>query len=623
VTPEGCIAFGQACKNAGVPCCAGLACSSGQEGEFPVACFKAAGTACAATAECGFGMTCEQGICVAIPTPPPPVECVPEGGACAAAADCCDGLPCVGGTCRPPACVSDGECAGGVCWYPQGSDGAPVPGEPGLQRVCVAATGGACGGNEDCGLGNRCAAGACVASGGEAMPLSVPTAGTGCGGSVDCYSTDDTCDSGTCLTEISQPCTAIGARTVCVGASLCQARGNSTATGTYCLLPDGEVCTAGGDCAGNTCADDGNHGGELVCLSCTVGNGASPYTLAEALAGSFATITVAPGIYYSDSDSTPLMTVSRSVTVEACVADDPPILWGFDESATGPIVRIETPDGGSTVTLRNLELGSGDGTKSLAPFVAVGGDTAADKLTLTLDNFNATFSDTAVTGSLVMDDGHLDATLKDCEFLGAGVHAVSTRTTDKNRITVENSTIYGHGSPASNVCPNPAGSPRGFDVENVELTLDYGRVGFFTPPAGENGAGIRARGGVAIVMRNASLILANTARADLTDPNNPVGGKGGGIYMDQGTAAGANTLTIASSSGYYGIRQNYAYGTQRGSTNGPGIYLTAAPTAGVLTGVSTTTVLGNEGGCGGTTACYQCWYGDANTGEACVASCPP
>jgi len=77
--PGACVAFGQACKNVGVPCCDGLVCGSGQGGAGDVACHVPAGGACATTSECVFGSQCLMGLCVANPQPEPTpiVQCTP------------------------------------------------------------------------------------------------------------------------------------------------------------------------------------------------------------------------------------------------------------------------------------------------------------------------------------------------------------------------------------------------------------------------------------------------------------------------------------------------------------------------------------------------------------------
>jgi len=73
-----CLAFGASCKNAGVPCCDGTVCASGQGGTGDIACYRPAGAACATTAECVFDSTCKDGVCVANPQPQPQPACVPS-----------------------------------------------------------------------------------------------------------------------------------------------------------------------------------------------------------------------------------------------------------------------------------------------------------------------------------------------------------------------------------------------------------------------------------------------------------------------------------------------------------------------------------------------------------------
>jgi len=68
--PDTCVAYGQACKDVGIPCCAGLTCGSGQGGSA-VACWVRKTGRCDSTAECIFGTECVDGLCIA-PVPPPP-----------------------------------------------------------------------------------------------------------------------------------------------------------------------------------------------------------------------------------------------------------------------------------------------------------------------------------------------------------------------------------------------------------------------------------------------------------------------------------------------------------------------------------------------------------------------
>jgi len=65
-----CLAFGAACKGAGVPCCDGLACGSGQGGA-DVSCRVPAGGPCDATAQCTYGASCVDGACTVAPEPAP------------------------------------------------------------------------------------------------------------------------------------------------------------------------------------------------------------------------------------------------------------------------------------------------------------------------------------------------------------------------------------------------------------------------------------------------------------------------------------------------------------------------------------------------------------------------
>jgi len=75
--PPVCIVFGQPCKDVGRPCCAGLACGSGQGGQTDIACWVPAGGACATTAECVYGSSCGNGVCIANPQPTPTPRCEP------------------------------------------------------------------------------------------------------------------------------------------------------------------------------------------------------------------------------------------------------------------------------------------------------------------------------------------------------------------------------------------------------------------------------------------------------------------------------------------------------------------------------------------------------------------
>jgi len=77
-----CLAFGAACKNAGVPCCDGTVCGSGQGGKGDVACHVPAGGRCERTAQCVFGSSCEAGTCVADPQPTPAPACAVCASGC-------------------------------------------------------------------------------------------------------------------------------------------------------------------------------------------------------------------------------------------------------------------------------------------------------------------------------------------------------------------------------------------------------------------------------------------------------------------------------------------------------------------------------------------------------------
>jgi len=76
--PPACIGFGQPCKGVGRPCCEGLACGSGPGGMTDVGCYRPAGAGCQTTDDCVFGSVCTDGVCVAIPVPPPCTVC-PNG----------------------------------------------------------------------------------------------------------------------------------------------------------------------------------------------------------------------------------------------------------------------------------------------------------------------------------------------------------------------------------------------------------------------------------------------------------------------------------------------------------------------------------------------------------------
>jgi len=77
--PGQCSAFGEACgQDTGLGCCDGLTCASGQGGKGDVACWKPAGSACATTAECAFGNTCTDGVCVPDRQPEPDPQPTPE-----------------------------------------------------------------------------------------------------------------------------------------------------------------------------------------------------------------------------------------------------------------------------------------------------------------------------------------------------------------------------------------------------------------------------------------------------------------------------------------------------------------------------------------------------------------
>lgn len=82
--PPACIPFGEPCKNAGRPCCDGLACGSGQGGEDDVACHVPAGGACETSAQCVFGSQCRMGLCVAdpMPSPEPDLQCTVCASGC-------------------------------------------------------------------------------------------------------------------------------------------------------------------------------------------------------------------------------------------------------------------------------------------------------------------------------------------------------------------------------------------------------------------------------------------------------------------------------------------------------------------------------------------------------------
>jgi len=118
-----CLEPGSACKDVGIPCCAGLACGSGQGGGAPVCCQVDGPRTCASTAECCYGWECVAGTCTVVipPTPTPTprwryAACpLPEqgvGGQCVVGATCCEG----GGCCpsETPVCCRNAE-GGGCC----------------------------------------------------------------------------------------------------------------------------------------------------------------------------------------------------------------------------------------------------------------------------------------------------------------------------------------------------------------------------------------------------------------------------------------------------------------------------------------------------------------------------
>jgi len=98
--PDTCVAYGQACKDVGIPCCAGLQCGSGQGGS-EVACWVAKTARCDSTSECIYGTECKDGICVGLPPAPTCSAASCPASVCSAVVDS-DKQPYVA-----PGCVDD------------------------------------------------------------------------------------------------------------------------------------------------------------------------------------------------------------------------------------------------------------------------------------------------------------------------------------------------------------------------------------------------------------------------------------------------------------------------------------------------------------------------------------
>jgi len=206
--PGTCIAAGEPCKSVGIPCCGGRTCASGQGGDQDIACYVPKTGACAATADCVYGMRCQDGRCA----PPAPGAlaqpcdaaaqqlCITPGAVCAAYTGA--GAP--GGTfCALPlqkTCTGNPQCTCYKCWYTAATvTGAGRRGDGRASTntmSCCHVAGLACTVDQDCCLGLECVNGTCGGT------LCTPDNAEGCGPDAPCCNegAGATCVAGTCQT---------------------------------------------------------------------------------------------------------------------------------------------------------------------------------------------------------------------------------------------------------------------------------------------------------------------------------------------------------------------------------------------------------------------------------------
>jgi hypothetical protein len=198
---------------------------------------------CLNTRDCPTGALCQASRCVVSV----------DAGGCTFPSDCTQPLACLGGLCRPE-CRQDRDCSANFQCR-----GTPLS----CQRVGTTSDGGACLYNSECRVGERCAAGSCVAecanpadctggltcsAGRCVLPQSPDSGVRGCLYSSDCLFNERCSPQGLCIPECvsTRDCAA---PQVCSGGG-CRFVGNDG--GAACVYssqcPEGQRCASSGQC---------------------------------------------------------------------------------------------------------------------------------------------------------------------------------------------------------------------------------------------------------------------------------------------------------------------------------------------------------------------------------------
>jgi len=262
--PAQCIPAGEPCKGVGRRCCDGRVCASGQGGMIDIACYSPKTGACATTADCVFGTSCQDGSCrPGLPGPTPVGAPCAAGDTCASPAAVCtaytaDDAP--GGTfCSLPlrsACSGDPSCTCYKCWYVNGgAQGTTRAARSSLNvKACCHPTGTSCTNEADCCSGltctnNVCTGDMCVPAGGACDPEYPCCSGSPCSGGLcpTCAAVGGSCASASCCDGLecdNDTCVAIPPCTVTVSTfsalkdALAAASTNSeTAAQVICVTP--------------------------------------------------------------------------------------------------------------------------------------------------------------------------------------------------------------------------------------------------------------------------------------------------------------------------------------------------------------------------------------------------
>jgi|GEM_PF-6411095 hypothetical protein len=268
---------------------------------------KPDGEACVASAnDCFSGNCSDDGFCCA-------VACTGDCNSCSGGNTCYalyDGAPCNDapggiaglcdgqGTCAEAVlgkalgetCAVFGECASGFCSHDNvccdmecrtGCGTCNFPGSPDNGKCVAEANGTACGGT-DCKAAGQCLNAGCegltpkndwqscttttggtgVCSGGNCDDSIGSALGATCSSAGDCAtnicSDDGKCCDGACTGECNTcttgSCAPAGTLVACA-TGFCD--GSGACDNSVVLLPDGDVCTTGGDCTSGNCSGDG------------------------------------------------------------------------------------------------------------------------------------------------------------------------------------------------------------------------------------------------------------------------------------------------------------------------------------------------------------------------------